>query len=271
MWYLLAAALLALLFFRPAAKPLLLATLAWALWQRTLLWPGLLVLAGLALAAWLRRHYAHHVRLMPLLEAVLAAGAVALTLHLAPGFDNQPAVVNAQAGPLSAPFTFYYNLDKALVPFILLACLPTLLRAPASPPRWRGAWPLLFAAIPALLLLATLAGGLRIEPHFPTWLGAFALANLFFVSLAEEALFRAWLQQRLSQWLGRWPALLLAALAFGLAHAAGGPLLIFFAALAGVLYGLAWQWSGRLWVATLMHFAFNLTHLLLFTYPVLQR
>ncbi|MDU3817087.1 CPBP family intramembrane glutamic endopeptidase [Mixta calida] len=271
MWYLLAAALLALLFFRPAAKPLLLATLALALWQQALLWPGLLLLAGLTLVAWLRTHYAHHVRLMPLFEAVLAAGAVALTLHLAPGFHNQPVVVNAQAGPLSAPFTFYYNLDKALVPFILLACLPTLVQAPASPPRSRFAWPLLIAAIPALLLVATLAGGLRIEPHFPAWLGAFALANLFFVSLAEEALFRAWLQQRLRQRFGAWPALLVAALVFGLAHFAGGPLLIFFATLAGLLYGLAWQWSGRLWVATLVHFAFNLTHLLLFTYPVLQR
>jgi membrane protease YdiL (CAAX protease family) len=64
---------------------------------------------------------------------------------------------------------------------------------------------------------------------------------------------------------------LIAALLFGLAHFAGGPLLIFFAALAGLIYGLAWQWSGRLWIATLVHFAFNLTHLLLFTYPVLQR
>lgn len=271
MWYLLAAALLALLFFRPAVKPLLLLTLSLALWQQTLQWPGLLLLAGLTLTAWLRKNYAYHRRLMPVLEAVLVAGAVALMLHLIPGFHNTPVAIKQQAGPLSAPFTFYYNLDKALVPFVLLACLPTLVQAPAAAPRWRFAWPALIAAIPALLLLATLAGGLRIEPHAPAWLGEFMLANLFFVSLAEEALFRAWLQQRLSQWLGRWPALLIAALVFGLAHAAGGPLLIFFAALAGLVYGLAWQWSGRLWVATLVHFAFNLTHLLLFTYPVLQR
>ncbi|ARJ41702.1 CAAX protease family protein [Pantoea alhagi] len=271
MWYVLAAALLALLFFRPAVKPLLLAALALAFWQQTLLWPGLLLLTGLALTALVRKNFAHHSRLMPLLEAILVAGAVALTLHLVPGFNNPPIVMKQQAGPLSAPFTFYYNLDKALVPFVLLACLPTLVQAPASAPRWRFAWPALIAAIPALLLLATLAGGLRIEPHAPAWLGEFMLANLFFVSLAEEALFRAWLQQRLSQWIGRWPGLLIAALLFGLAHIAGGPLLIFFATLAGIVYGLAWQWSGRLWVATLVHFAFNLTHLLLFTYPVLQR
>ncbi|MDF5804597.1 CPBP family intramembrane metalloprotease [Pseudomonas aeruginosa] len=67
---------------------------------------------------------------------------------------------------------------------------------------------------------------------------------------------------------GPWPALALASALFGLAHFAGGPLLMLFAGLAGLIYGLAWLWSGRLWVATLFHFGLNLTHLLLFTYPL---
>jgi len=129
----------------------------------------------------------------------------------------------------------------------------------------------LLSAMPLLLLAATLAGGLRVEPHWPEWLGAFMLANLFFVSLAEEALFRGYIQQRLSQLLGNKQALLIAAALFGLAHFAGGLLLVFFAFLTGIIYGLAWLWSGRLWVSTLVHFAFNLLHLLFFTYPVWQR
>ncbi|MDQ4371173.1 CPBP family intramembrane glutamic endopeptidase, partial [Pseudomonas aeruginosa] len=123
-------------------------------------------------------------------------------------------------------------------------------------------------AVPALLLLAVGVGLLRPELHAPAWLWQFVLANLFFVSLAEEALFRGYLQQRLGQWLGPWPALALASALFGLAHFAGGPLLMLFAGLAGLIYGLAWLWSGRLWVATLFHFGLNLTHLLLFTYPL---
>ncbi|WP_370552243.1 type II CAAX prenyl endopeptidase Rce1 family protein [Enterobacter cloacae complex sp. I2] len=47
-------------------------------------------------------------------------------------------------------------------------------------------------------------------------------------------------------------------------------MLIIFATLAGVIYGLAWMWSGKLWVATLFHFSFNRVHLLIFTYPVLN-
>ncbi|CAK9886718.1 MAG: hypothetical protein XXXJIFNMEKO3_03164 [Candidatus Erwinia impunctatus] len=97
------------------------------------------------------------------------------------------------------------------------------------------------------------------------------LANLFFVSLAEEALFRGYLQQRLSQWLGCYGGLLLAALLFGLVHFQGGGLLIVFATLAGVIYGLAWLWSGSVWVSALVHFLFNMLHLLFFTYPVWQR
>jgi len=46
-------------------------------------------------------------------------------------------------------------------------------------------------------------------------------------------------------------------------------LLMIFAALAGLIYGLVWHWSGRLWLATAFHFALNMVHLLFFTYPAL--
>lgn len=104
-----------------------------------------------------------------------------------------------KVGPQSAPFSFWYNFDKAVVPFLLLGCIPTLLKRPASPPANRLWWLVLLLSMPILLLVATLAGGLDVELHLPEWLGAFMLANLFFVSFAEEALFRGYIQQRLSQ------------------------------------------------------------------------
>ncbi|MDM6888617.1 CPBP family intramembrane metalloprotease, partial [Enterobacter cloacae] len=130
------------------------------------------------------------------------------------------------------------------------------------------AWGILVLAIPALLLLAVALGGLRIEPHAPEWFAQFALANIFFVSLAEEALFRGYLQQRLSRVVHPVVALLIASLIFGLMHYSGGLLLIIFASLSGIIYGLAWMWSGRLWVATFFHFGLNCVHLLFFTYPM---
>ncbi|WP_168385095.1 CPBP family intramembrane glutamic endopeptidase [Erwinia amylovora] len=271
MWYVLAASLLLLPLYLRGALALLLVALGLAVSNQTLLLPAIAALALIGIVAMYRSRQKKLGSLALAGELVLVASAVALMLHLIPGFNNLAIVSGVQAGPQSAPFTFYYNLDKALIPFLLLACLPSLLQRPAKPPANPVWWLVLMMSMPLLLLAATLAGGLKVEPHLPEWLGAFMLANLFFVSMAEEALFRGYLQQRLSNLIGDRPALLIAALLFGCAHFSGGLLLVLFATLAGLVYGLAWMWSGRLWVATLLHFAFNMLHLLLFTYPVLQR
>jgi hypothetical protein len=60
-----------------------------------------------------------------------------------------------------------------------------------------------------------------------------------------------------------------AALLFGLAHAAGGWRYVLLATLAGTGYGLAYRRTVRIESAILAHFAVNVTHLLLFTYPAL--
>lgn len=271
MWMLLAAALAAL---QPARRLALLlsafAVLA-GFYHQVLTWPVLPLLAGTAALVALHRDNPARSRYALLREALLLLIALGLLLHLFPGFHNPVQVDAVKVGAQSLPFSFSFNVDKALIPFVLLACLPTLFRARACPPRypWIAALALI-AAVPLLLCCAVLLGGLAFEPHFPTWLPAFMLANLFFVSLAEEALFRGYLQQRLRAALGGVPALAISALLFGLAHITGGVLLIIFATLAGLLYGLAWHWSGRLWLATALHFTLNLTHLLFFTYPALQ-
>lgn len=115
----------------------------------------------------------------------------------------------------------YYNLDKALIPFILASCLPGLFVARKHPSVGKAGWIALVFAIPALLFLAVALGGLKIELHAPAWIGTFVIGNLFFVCLVEEAFFRCYLQQRLSQWLGALPALIIASLLFGAAHFPG--------------------------------------------------
>ncbi|RRZ89920.1 CPBP family intramembrane glutamic endopeptidase [Erwinia sp. 198] len=267
MWYCLAASLFFLPFYRRVSLTLLAVSLIVGVSNHTVQLPALGALAAMGAVAFFCYRQQARNALGVVGEALLFLGAVALMLHLVPGFNNLRIVSGVQVGPESAPFTFYYNFDKALIPFVLLGCLPTLLKRPAAPPANRLWWLVLLLSMPTLLLIATLAGGLRVELHHPAWLGAFMLANLFFVALAEETLFRGYVQQRLSQGLGNVWALLITAVLFGLAHVAGGPMLAFFAALTGVIYGLAWLWSGRVWVSTLVHFAFNLLQLLFFTYP----
>lgn len=195
--------------------------------------------------------------------------AMALTLHLVPGFDNLKVLDRVQAGPASVPFTLYLNLDKPLIFFGLLLAWPALL-GPGGTMRWRPL-ALLILPLAALLITAWQLGALKPEVGLPHWWWLFAFNNLVFTCVAEEALFRGLIQQGVASRSKPWLGLLVASLLFGSAHLAGGPLLVLFAALAGACYGLAFQLSGRLSVAILLHFLFNFAHLALFTYPLASR
>lgn len=201
--------------------------------------------------------------------ALVLLWAIALTLHLVPGFDNLRVLDKVQAGPASVPFTLYLNLDKPLIFFGLLLAWPALL-GPGGAIRWQPL-ALLLLPLSALLLLAWQLGALKPEVGLPHWWWLFALNNLLFTCVAEEALFRGFIQQAIARRSRVWMGILVASLLFGAAHLAGGPLLVLFAALAGACYGLAFQLSGRLSVAILLHFLFNFAHLALFTYPLASR
>lgn len=270
MWILLALSLVASGLNRIAGFALLLLTTLWAAWLGVVEPAGLLVMGFIALITLLLQRYRQLNAFAVSAELFLLFVSLTLLSHFMPGFNNQLVLDNQRAGPLSAPFSMYYNFDKALLPFILLAIFPSLFSCKPLRRVPRRYWLLLILSLPVLLLLATALNGLRVELHQPAWLWQFVLANLFFVSLAEEAFFRSYLQRRLSQLLGPLGGLLISALLFGISHLAGGPLLVVFAALAGMIYGLAWMWSGSLWVAALFHFALNLLHLLFFTYPAWQ-
>ncbi|MGY3857653.1 CPBP family intramembrane glutamic endopeptidase [Aeromonas intestinalis] len=229
--------------------------------------PALLVsLAGLLLA-WRTPTLPQPWR--PVALALVLLWAIALTLHLVPGFDNLRVLDKVQAGPASVPFTLYLNLDKPLIFFGLLLAWPSLL-GQGGPLRWR---PLALLVLPlaAMLLLAWQLGALKPELGLPHWWWLFAFNNLLFTCVAEEALFRGFIQQAIAQRSRVWLGILAASLLFGAAHLAGGLLLVLFATLAGACYGLAFQLSGRLGVAILLHFLFNFTHLALFTYPMASR
>lgn len=214
-----------------------------------------------------------HIRLKQLAvygaQGLILLSAVALTVHLLPGFDNLKLLDKVQASSGSAPFNMYLNLDKPLSLFLLLLAWPQVAGTSKSLPRRKIILlALLFAATPALLGLASLSGAINWDPKLPSWWWLFALNNLLLTCVAEEVLFRGALQQYLVKRGGALLGVTLASVLFGLAHLAGGWTLVLFAALAGVLYGLVFQLSGRLWLAALCHFCLNFCHLLLFSYPM---
>ena len=201
--------------------------------------------------------------------------AVMLSAHWMPGFRN-PLLLGPTTFTSDAyPFRMHLNLDKAAVGFALL-----LLYTPLC--RGTGVTRSLLigtggAALAVVLLLppALQLHAVQWAPKLPEGLALWALNNLLSVAFVEEALFRGFLQSSLTRWLGgyaggAWIALGIASLAFGVAHYAAGPLMIVFASVAGVAYGLAYRRGGLL-ASVWAHFGFNLFHILLFTYPLLMR
>ncbi|WP_431262693.1 CPBP family intramembrane glutamic endopeptidase [Roseateles chitinivorans] len=100
--------------------------------------------------------------------------------------------------------------------------------------------------------------------RWPDNAGLYLAANLFLTCVAEEVAFRGVIQGLLARRLGTdlrtmngWLPVLLAAVLFGLAHAAGGTGYVALAMLAGLGYGLAYTLSRRIEVAIGLHFTLN--------------
>ncbi|MGR3760599.1 lysostaphin resistance A-like protein [Roseobacteraceae bacterium NS-SX3] len=177
-----------------------------------------------------------------------------------------PAARPGSARPEGALLPFDPRAVSGLAPHLSNSAAPnalyTALRRADNRAMFTG---LLLLA--ALFPLALLTGALRWEPSLPAWTLLWMLSNLLLTCLAEEAFFRGYLQQGLSRRFGPAAGIGAASLLFGLAHLGAGPAVAGFASLLGLACGLGYWGSGRFGVPVLMHFAFNLTHLLLFTYP----
>ncbi len=267
----LAAALLWLPAARPWALLPLAAAYAWAWTQGgiepvALAWPALLALAALMIqpgGAPALRAAGH---------ALFVALAVLLFLHWLPGFHNPLVIPRAALTPDAVPFGMYLNLDKPLVAFwVVLAAAPAM--AGANPrATLTAALGACAAAVVVCLGLALALGVVGWAPKWPDSGWLWLINNALLVTLAEEALFRGYVQQRLARcWRDRpWgatAALLVAALLFGLAHYAGGWQWVLLAGVAGVAYGLAYR-HGGLAAAALAHLGLNAAHYGLFTYPM---
>jgi uncharacterized protein len=232
-----------------------------------------IAIALLALAAYTVAPH-HHRAVRAAGHALFVALAIALTLHWMPGFHNPRVTGPVRLTPDALPFTMYLNLDKPLVGFWLLLVIPWIRR----PHGWRNS---LTAGVTCLLLttlaclaLAMLLGVVRWAPKLPADSALWLLNNLLLVTLAEEALFRGYLQGGLTRLLRRRPhadliALGVAAVLFGLAHAQGGWHWVLLATVAGVGYGFAYR-QGGLPAAILAHVGLNAAQFFFFTYPMLE-
>ncbi|WP_406648247.1 CPBP family intramembrane metalloprotease [Aliisedimentitalea scapharcae] len=218
---------------------------------------------GGLLAAWILRTQKGAIAFAG--HMVLIGWAMALALHMVPGFTNAVGLDAVQSSPFAIPYSLHLNLDKPQIFLMLLLAWPALLARDCAV-RW-GPLLVSFLVLAGLFPLATGLGVIHSDLSWPHWAGLFLFANLVQTCLVEEAFFRGYLQKFLTDRIGPFGAIVSASLLFGAAHLAGGPLIAGLATLLGAACGLGLWFSGRLWVAVLMHFAFNAVHLIFFTYP----
>jgi membrane protease YdiL (CAAX protease family) len=125
---------------------------------------------------------------------------------------------------------------------------------------WKtGLRELLFFA-PAVLVLGLALGFIHPHANLPaagraalTWVGIFV-----FVAVPEELFFRAWVQNLLERRVGRWPALVIASVLFGLSHFNKRSehfnwRYVLLATVAGIFYGRAWRERRRVPASTITH------------------
>jgi hypothetical protein len=94
-------------------------------------------------------------------------------------------------------------------------------------------------------------------PRIGTILFAYVFTFLF-IAIPEELFFRGWMQNLLERRLGRWPALLLTSVIFGLSHfnkraAHFNWRYVLLAVIAGFFYGRAWRQERRVGASAMTH------------------
>ncbi|MEE9102103.1 MULTISPECIES: CPBP family intramembrane glutamic endopeptidase [Pseudomonas] len=194
--------------------------------------------------------------------------SVALAAHLLPGTTSWTLWPVRQLSPDAPVYALRLSWDKALVGITLLAWWLRRTSDPEQKPSPDFAAIAIVTTLFAVPLVAV-AGGLVVwNPKWPPGFWLWMLVNVCVISLTEEAFFRGLLQSELVRRFGALFGVAAASILFGLVHWPINPLFAVVAGIAGLGYGLAFHFSGRLLVAVLLHAAVNSLHLLLFSYPL---
>jgi membrane protease YdiL (CAAX protease family) len=241
------------------------------------LWLALLTALAMSYAALRPRALTRRLKLMQaLLGIAFTAFALALALNRFPGFPRTSLTGDIVLSPGAAPYNLGLGFPKVVTGILILGLINPLLEFVRS---WRELGDVLkkvlpvFAVTVVVVMIATLAMGyVAFDPKWTSLFFAWAIANLFFTCLAEEAFFRAFVQNELAAAGGRTSlayhvAVGVSAVLFGLAHLGGGWMYAFAATLAGLGYSIAYHRTGRVEAAMAVHFGVNTVHFLLFTYP----
>jgi membrane protease YdiL (CAAX protease family) len=202
--------------------------------------------------------------------------ALVMGLALLPGFPRTAVASSVQLSPDALPYSLGLGFPKVVGGIFILGLIHQ-----ARVHSWRELGqvlkrtaPVFALTIVAVMTCALALGYVRFDAKWTSLFLLWALANLFFTCMAEEAFFRGFLQHELARIgsnrrIAGLIALVIAAGLFGLVHLGGGWKYAIAATIAGLGYGWAYLRTQRVEAPMAVHFGFNATHFLLFTYPAL--
>lgn len=237
-------------------------------------WLGAIVLLALAGMAYLSgMQYRYPLKVLLMLCSMTLA--LALALHLIPGFNNPLVAHRIKFSADTTPYTLYANFDKGAAGLILLACFSSRIESLSTFNRLIKPIILgILCTIIAVFGTALAIECVHLDLKLPSLTIPFLVINLFLVCVAEEAFFRGVIQEQLMVLLEKYRymkpvATLASVLLFGIAHMAGGTKLMMLSTLAGVGYALTYTYTRKIEASIAVHFLTNLTHFMLFSYPAL--
>lgn len=232
-------------------------------------------IAALAALTWYSRQ-APSQSIRAVLLVLCAAIALAMALHLLPGFENPKLYDGVQLSENAPPLTKTLSFDKGAAGLLLLVAFTPRIRS-WNEVRSLAAPSLIVTLLTTAVVIgaAVAIGYVRPDPKLPVFALGFLAANLLFTCVSEEVFFRGIVQERLTAFLSRtrlsrWtPAIVVALLPalFAAAHVGGGAQYVALAGLSGLGYAVAYAVTRRVEPAILAHFSVNTVHFLFFTYP----
>mgnify|MGYP000476911776 CR=1 FL=1 len=199
----------------------------------------------------------------------LSGCALAFSLHIIPGFNNELLFSSERFGASNLPFKLYANLDKALAGFALLIAIGHNLKwgVTLKSLNFIFCTTLLFFSL-CLLLDA------KLDPKLGELTLAFMFFNLVVTCIAEETFFRLVVQNGIHNlskgFMKGWFAVFIAAFIFMLAHfhtGAGAEKRLLLIFIAGLLYGGIYLKSKSFGSAVIAHFTINMIYFSFFAFP----
>lgn len=203
--------------------------------------------------------------------------SIVLMGHFFPGFHNWKLMEGVQISRDAFPYTFYLNYDKPFVEFFPLAfTIPLLYSRFHTRSIAVKAFTLSILGVLVMMILALYLQVVDIDLKFPHSWFIFLIANLFFVTIPEEAFFRGFLQREIhdylhTKWSGAFSiivvSLLFAGLHFPFVKDFNFISLTFIASL---IYGTVYHLTRSIESSIFCHYLFNIVHFFCFTYPALK-